>query len=849
MIPDHLTLKNFMCYKDASLDLDGVHLACLSGDNGAGKSSVLEAITWALWGKARAGDDDLISQGEIESEVDFVFTVSQNQYRVNRRRSKKGAGQTALNFYAKKPDGSWNNIGETGVRAIQEQIIKTIRTRYDTFINSAFLLQGRADSFTVKTAGERKKVLAEILELNQYDEYEKQAKEQAKEADGRRKELDEELKRLMVEINRRPEYERQKEEAETLLEAGRNPLRRQEENLTNLKTRQAQLQSSGQKLSEARKHAATLQRDLQQLDETKANSERKLKEAQIIVARRAEIEAGVKAFNEAKTIEDGLSQKFSQLNNLNRSQNQLEKTIDQQRAQLQIKLDKTEADLNSLKNQVAQLPRLETEHKELQVKLKVAQEATTALETRKTERANLQGDLKQLEAEVKRLSADLVKIKAKADRVPQPGDRCDHCGTVLDEEARDRTIQEYRNEYRKVQEEQKSENAQIDKLNGEIQTLNQLIAQLTKEAQPCGELQNKSGQLEGQMDIAREAEKQITRLTTDQQGVKKLLDAREYARAEQQKLVVVLKEITELDYDEATHKEARQRREELKHFETEFNRLDNALLTLKRESESLEKYALDEKRYKEQLKTQEDEIARYTAEISGLSDLSQQVRQLDLEIREAKDRQKILEKQVWEAESKIKNCEQLTLQKEKVEKEHSKAAEDKSIFSELAEAFGKKGVQAMVIDSALPEIEDEANRLLGDMTDGRMHVRFDTQRDSKKGDTAIETLELYIADEYGPRPYELYSGGEAFRVNFAVRVALSKLLARRSGAQLRTLFIDEGFGSQDGQGRERLVDIIRSIEKDFDRILVITHIQELKDVFPVRIDVVKTPNGSTISVN
>jgi exonuclease SbcC len=241
-----------MCYKEASLDLEGVHLACLSGDNGAGKSSILEAITWALWGKARAGDDDLISQGEIESEVDFVFSVAQNQYRVNRRRTKKGAGQTALNFYAKKPDGSWNNIGETGVRAIQEQIIKTVRTKYDTFINSAFLLQGRADSFTVKTPGERKKVLAEILELNQYDEYEKQAKEQAKEADGRRKELDEELKRLLIEINRRPESEHQKEEAETLLEAGRNPLRRQEENLTNLKTRQAQLQSSEQKLSEAR---------------------------------------------------------------------------------------------------------------------------------------------------------------------------------------------------------------------------------------------------------------------------------------------------------------------------------------------------------------------------------------------------------------------------------------------------------------------------------------------------------------------------------------------------------------------------------------------------------------------
>ena len=57
----------------------------------------------------------------------------------------------------------------------------------------------------------------------------------------------------------------------------------------------------------------------------------------------------------------------------------------------------------------------------------------------------------------------------------------------------------------------------------------------------------------------------------------------------------------------------------------------------------------------------------------------------------------------------------------------------------------------------------------------------------------------------GTRNYELFSGGEAFKVNFAVRVALSRLLARRSGAKLETLIVDEGFGSQDEASRERLV--------------------------------------------
>ena len=81
-----------------------------------------------------------------------------------------------------------------------------------------------------------------------------------------------------------------------------------------------------------------------------------------------------------------------------------------------------------------------------------------------------------------------------------------------------------------------------------------------------------------------------------------------------------------------------------------------------------------------------------------------------------------------------------------------------------------------------------------------------------------------------------------------LRVALSKLLARRAGASLRTLVIDEGFGTQDAQGRERLIESINAIQEDFDKVLVITHIDELKDAFPVRIEVYKTPLGSQIRI-
>jgi exonuclease SbcC len=95
----------------------------------------------------------------------------------------------------------------------------------------------------------------------------------------------------------------------------------------------------------------------------------------------------------------------------------------------------------------------------------------------------------------------------------------------------------------------------------------------------------------------------------------------------------------------------------------------------------------------------------------------------------------------------------------------------------------------------------------------------------------------------------MYSGGEAFRVNLAIRIALSKLLAHRAGARLQTLVIDEGFGSQDEQGLDRLVEAIRAIQGEFDKILIITHLADLRDLFPVRIEVTKTPAGSVIEVN
>ena len=191
---------------------------------------------------------------------------------------------------------------------------------------------------------------------------------------------------------------------------------------------------------------------------------------------------------------------------------------------------------------------------------------------------------------------------------------------------------------------------------------------------------------------------------------------------------------------------------------------------------------------------------------------------------------------------------------EQEEQSREAMLEESSAYGELALAFGKGGVQALLIEAAIPRLEDEANDLLKQMTDGRMSLKLETQRARRAGRGAdgsesVETLDIIVSDELGTRNYEMYSGGERFRVDFALRIALSKLLAWRAGAPLPTLFIDEGFGTQDSEGRDRVLDVIRSIEDRFQRILVITHLDEVKEAFPVRIEVSRSNAGSTFSLS
>jgi len=170
------------------------------------------------------------------------------------------------------------------------------------------------------------------------------------------------------------------------------------------------------------------------------------------------------------------------------------------------------------------------------------------------------------------------------------------------------------------------------------------------------------------------------------------------------------------------------------------------------------------------------------------------------------------------------------------------AQSEADVWRDLAGALGRDGIPALIIDAAIPEVEATANALLEGLGGG-LRVSLETQKALKTSDRIAETLDVIITDGGVARPYETYSGGEAYRVNVALRVALSKLLTARAGAQVDALILDEPEGL-DADGREKLIALLTSLGSTFETILLITHHEDLAGAFPARIECSKGPEGS-----
>lgn len=1069
MIPIQLRLRNFLSYRDATLDFRGLHVACVCGANGAGKSSLLEAIAWVVWGQSRAtSEDDVIHMGELESQVDFTFVCHQQTYRIIRTRYRRRA--SALEFQVKTDEG-YRSLTGRGMRATQDVIQHRVRLDYDTFINSAYLRQGRADEFMLKRPSERKQILADLLKLDQYDELAERARERSRQIKAELVALRKTIETVERQLQDEPELMAQLAQLEGEQLALQHQQTDDQVQLKGLREKQHQRQISLQEqtLAQQQQHylrqegdrlqteQATLQHQCQILDAVIARADvitadygrfqalqqqeerlsqqfqhyqqtyqrqqtlkqqhaeaiaqlqdqhrtmtiqldaltQQNQELEQILQKREQVEQGLTQFHQAKAHLATLDRLQTEAVPLLQRKQQLQQDIQQQHIRLSTQLDELQASTGTLHQQQTQRPDLQKELASLVSQLEYLEKRRRyqqQVRERGTERRSFMERLQERQRELERQLAEVdhklhwlrggevrsgevegegvksggvegervegegvenggVRTEGNGDREDVERERdvkgdvgfwrgvsvgfppCPLCDRPLDDQHRQVVLERHDEEHREIRGQLWVIREQLSASEKEIQILRQEYLDLERELSAHDQVLQHQGRLQAQIQTVEQRQHQLQTLLHQKAQLERSLQKDDYGAEQRNELQAINQTLSQLQYDERNHALARGQVDrwrwaeikaaEIQQADKRRSRLQARQQTLETQRHQVQEQldTLSHSSIQQEINALEQDIQATNYDADAHTRVRQELRQLQpaslhyQDLLQARHQRPILQERLQAIAHTLKETQQhLHLVESQLTDMHTTLAShpdyteaihevetriqqrrshldetiaklgrlhqqqqqfdalngqyrdqrqqlqqlqyQSRIYQELTTAFGKNGIQALMIENILPQLEAEANRILGQLSANQLHIQFVTQRASKSQTRAsrkistklIDTLDILIADTQGTRSYETYSGGEAFRVNFAIRLALARLLAQRSGTALQMLIIDEGFGTQDQQGCDRLVSAINAIAPDFACLLTVTHMPQLKEAFQTRIEVMKGATGSSFSI-
>ena len=1007
MIPVQLTLKNFLSYREASLDFSGLHTACICGANGAGKSSLLEAITWAIWGQSRAGsEDDVIHSGDKEVRVDLIFSSDRHNYRVIRTRYR--GASSSLEFQVATPNG-FKSLTERGVRATQQLILEHIKLDYETFINSAYLRQGRADEFMLKRPTERKEILAELLKLNQYDELEERAKDLSRSFKGQAEQLERDLVSIETQLQQREAIAHQLSDIESQVNQLQQAqafdniqlqslqviqhqqqtwdgqlsfLKQQYHNLSgdsdrleqerlainaqlsaieeilsheseikagyqqyqNLQTEEETFAAKLQEYTRAQQQRSVLQQELaQQINSFRAELQRAQGQLEALQQQEQEIQ---QTLNKSADVEAGLAQlaaarqRLSEMDRLQlqvspllQQRNALQTQIDRVQTRLMAQIEELQASENQLFTQQQRQPQLQQAVVEVGVQIEQLEKKRVYLERVREKGQERRHFLERLQAQQREYEIQLGEIEQKIQMLSVPNAACPLCDRPLDEHHWNRVIDKTKVQQQEIQEQFWVVREQMVSSESEIQVLRQEYREVLQKLTNYDALREQRGQLAAQLSATEELLNRLGQIATEKQQLERSLQIGEYATPQQAELRQLDWQLQQLNYNEQDHALVRSEVERWRWAEIRSGQIKNAqkrqaqIIARKPEiskqidslSWQIEQHqtesecaktiaALDrrmaeigydteqhnalrfslrqaqawELRYQQLLSAQQQypqlqqrsqdlvaaiqarraekqviiaKIESLTHQLQQTPDTTAQIQALEQQLAVRRRQLDDNLSQLGRLQQQFNQLEALQINYEQQQQQLQVVRKQYRVYHELSQAFGKNGIQALMIENVLPQLEAETNQLLARLSANQLHVQFITQKAGRSGKATkkavkmIDTLDILIADARGTRPYETYSGGEAFRINFAIRLALARLLAQRSGATLQLLIVDEGFGTQDREGCDRLIAAINAIASDFACILTVTHMPYFKEAFQARIEVSKTQDGSHLSLS
>jgi DNA repair protein SbcC/Rad50 len=861
MIPKKLRIKNFSSYGDAvqELDFGTFHTACLTGENGAGKSSLIESILWCIWGRWRIRDkrsnDGVMHEGAGELRVDFEFLHNGVQYKISRqgRLTKKNKLEITLDFAQWNSETSdYKPLTKQG-KETQAHIDEVVRIDYDSFVSSVFLRQGASGEFTEKKPAERKDVLSKILGLERYETLSEAAKDKTRNIKTKLENTEITIGLLEKELLQKPTAEKWLTDALTQITTLETDIAALDAELESFASRLTELQQQDAERQAKQNELLALERDLQSAvvklkkkQESESELARKLTRKADIESRKARYDALIAELDtleqkrndaqkkdaDLRARRDALLRRESELTTKAESerkqQNQIEKEI-------RLREDKLRRKEDTLKK-----------HTDLSRQIQSQKQSFDELPKLIADKNAAQDAAKKAEAQLELMKTQLEQIKTRATTLKDSTEpNCPVCHTKLDEKHKTEIVDEYRKEYANLNNESKKLASEQIEYHALYQQLEKNVAMMQRREKLITEDEGKLAVLVTELRQLEEIEKELTGYRVDQtrtQAARQTLldELAALQTGDDKKAVQELEsELAALGYDETRFQKIRAEQKSLETAQSELAELaaaETALTALRQE--------LGELHHELTWRTEKRDALNH--DLQTLVSAAKEREQLQNFLRVKQDQRNAQQKSLNDATARKLRAESEleSLAKKESEKttlESSIAAERESveIHKKLAEAFGKDGIQNMLFEAAAPEISLRANEILQRLTRNQFSLAVRTTKELKSGKVE-EALDIDISDSSGTtRLYETFSGGEKFRIDFALRIALSETLAQQKGTSVQMLVIDEGFGTQDAEGIDVMIDAITEISDRFEKVILITHLEKLQDSFETRINISK----------
>ncbi len=849
-----------------ALRKNGLFLIC--GKTGIGKTMILDAMTFALYGKSSGkGRDDFASLRcehveDAPSETEFTFENEGKVYQFRRtyRKMRKNFKEEYF-LGCQREDGVFDPLFENPrAKDLNQKAEEIVGLSYDQFRQVMILPQGQFERLLTSGSGEKEEILSDIFNVYKWKEIAEIYREEAEE-------------RYQTCKNKRMEWE-------TLLAAtGCENMEELQETIQRLTKGMEDL--SGQE-EEFKKREQTLkaQRDMyqrfQDLHQKEQDYQRHILQETRIQEQRERMRIARKAESLREFLDESERTARDYHNNVEKLRNVeeeygLKKSLYEKEEKNWKMLLEKESEMENLQKEQVTLEQKREGYEKLEERLRAWNLAKKEEEIRKNALKEARKKKESLDAEIARWNEIreqkeqekkhlwdqyLTGIPGILAKGLKEGDTCPVCGSVhhpkkaeiTEKHVSTEEVDEKEKELQKVIKQIKVNMEQRARVEKEVEKAqNEFTLKHNETMEKKGEWEESQNNKEEGIDSLQELEKAIREI---------LENVAEFKRAKEQGENRLHQAKSEWDLKEGEKKNQSLVVETVQKQEEEANRRfqEEMKQSIFQEKEEVKKALLSS----EEQSQLQNEINRYEA-LKQEKEKEWEKAKKALKEEEEPEEEELRKKeqewnQEWEAyiakkanqEKEIQNLstqyQKLSQMSEGLQEQLEEAEEDQRFAKNMCGQTGI-GLQRYVLGIMFNSVIAAANQMLKMVHDGRylLYRTEDKVMGNKRG------LDLFVRDQrYNEgRSVQTLSGGEKFLVSLALSIGMSTI-AQRSGIKIDALFIDEGFGSLDENSIEDAMNVLQSMKDANGVVGIISHVSILRDRIPTKLLVEKTAQGSRI---